>query len=112
MKRRDFIAGLGGAAVVGPRGACAQSPMPLIGFVGGASLSVLPDQLSAFRDGLKLSGYIEGLNVTVEPSTLLARADEGHREAASCTAVHTTSRRRINPLVLMRPGWSTPISMS
>jgi putative tryptophan/tyrosine transport system substrate-binding protein len=67
MRRREFIAGLGGA-VAWPFRARAQQPaVPVIGYL-------YPNQpdtmaafgMTAFLDGLKEGGYIEGRNVAIE----------------------------------------------
>src|SRR4030095_10050139 len=67
MRRREFIALVGGAAAGWPLAARAQrTELPVIGFLG----SSLPDEytirLHAFRQGLKDEGYIEGQNIIVE----------------------------------------------
>ena len=64
MLRRDFIALLGGATAW-PLGVRAQS-MPVIGFLNSASARGFGRLLSAFREGLKESGYVEGVNVALE----------------------------------------------
>ena len=67
MRRRDFIAGLGGAVVVGARGALGQQGMlPVIGYVSNRSLDESAQYLAAFHQGLKESDFIEGKNVTIE----------------------------------------------
>jgi putative ABC transport system substrate-binding protein len=61
VKRRRFIAGVGAAAVIGPRGAWGQStPLPIVGVLDSTKGA------SAFREGLKEAGYIEGSNVAID----------------------------------------------
>jgi putative tryptophan/tyrosine transport system substrate-binding protein len=65
MRRREFIAGLGGA--VWPLAALAQqSSLPVVGFVNDGSAAASADRVRAFRQGLSEAGYVEGRNVTVE----------------------------------------------
>src|SRR5262245_14199861 len=66
MRRREFIAGLAGAAAWPFAARGQQSGMPVIGFLHPASIDVLADRVRAFRQGLKDTGFIEGENVAVE----------------------------------------------
>jgi putative tryptophan/tyrosine transport system substrate-binding protein len=67
MRRREFITVLGGAATVWPLAVRAQQPaMPVIGFLGTRARGDDPQLLTAFRQGLKDSGYIEGQNVAID----------------------------------------------
>ena len=76
MRRRQFIAGLGSAAAW-PVVARAQQPIiPTIGFLRSASLDNAIPLITAFRQGLKEAGYVDGQNVAIEFRSAEGRNDQ------------------------------------
>jgi len=75
LKRRQFVAVLGGAAATWPLLARAQQQaLPIVGFVyNGLSVA---SWSNAFRKGLNETGYVEGQNVTVEYHWLEGQFDQ------------------------------------
>jgi putative tryptophan/tyrosine transport system substrate-binding protein len=73
MRRREFIAGLGGA-VVGPVvGRAQRQTMPMIGFLSAAEPR--RELLAAFHRALEVGGYVESKNVRIEYRWPEARYD-------------------------------------
>jgi putative tryptophan/tyrosine transport system substrate-binding protein len=66
MRRREFIAVLGGA-LAGPLSApAAAGDLPVIGYLNGGTADGGFWPLAAFREGLAESGHVEGRNVAIE----------------------------------------------
>ena len=73
MRRRDFIKGLVGSTASWPLGTYAQqSATPVVGFLH-SGVEEQTTQLSAFKKGLKESGFEDGRDVSVQ-----YRFAEGH----------------------------------
>jgi len=67
MRRRDLFTLIGGAAAVWPLAARAQqAAMPVVGFLRGGTLTDVLYRVTAFRQGLKEAGFVEGQNVAIE----------------------------------------------
>ena len=76
MRRREFIAGLGGAAAWPVVARAQQSKVPVIGFLNSGSPGPFALLLAAFHQGLKDGGYVEGQNVAIEYRWAEGRYDQ------------------------------------
>jgi putative tryptophan/tyrosine transport system substrate-binding protein len=67
MRRREFMALLGGTAAVWPLAARAQQEaVRTIGYLSPRAADVEKEFLTAFRQGLSETGHAEGRNLVVE----------------------------------------------
>ena len=101
MRRRKFIALLGGAAAAWPLAAQAQQPaMPVVGVVTSLSSSFMERYAPALREGLNETGYIVGRNVAVE-----YRAAEGYYDRLPGLVAELIDHK---PAVIVAVGGSDP----
>jgi putative ABC transport system substrate-binding protein len=71
VRRREFIALIGGVAVTWPFASplslhAQQATKPVVGFINAASAQNYTRQLAAFHKGLAETGYVNGQNVLIE----------------------------------------------
>jgi ABC-type uncharacterized transport system substrate-binding protein len=86
MRRRDLIALIGGAASVWPFATRAQQlALPVIGFLGAATMSAYASYVDAFRRGLAATGSVEGQDLAIEFRWLNSR----YERAPALTAEFT-----------------------
>src|SRR5215470_7528893 len=87
MKRRDFLAIVGGAAAAWSSRAQAQPPAtPVIGFLYLGTERSVQQGIEAFQSGMAALGYKEGENIRV-----LYRFADGRAESLSNLAVELVS---------------------
>ena len=103
MRRRAFIAGLGGAAAWPLMAQAQRPPMPVIGLLGSESPDLWAARIRAFHQGLAETGFIDGQNVAIE-----YRWAEGHNDRLPALAADLASRQ---VAVIAAPG-SSPAALA
>jgi putative tryptophan/tyrosine transport system substrate-binding protein len=88
LRRRDFVALLGSAAVLPVAARAQQGAVPVIGYITGASREADEAYMVALRQGLQETGFVEGRNVTIE-----GRFADDHYERLPMLAADLVERR-------------------
>jgi putative ABC transport system substrate-binding protein len=106
MKRRELIALLGAGglllAVKVRRGRAQQPAMPVVGFLSPGALTDRVDRVTAFRQGLKEAGFVEGQNVAIE-----YHSDEGQTDRLPLLVADLLRRQ-----VALFVSFSTPAALA
>src|SRR5215510_1093890 len=66
MKRREFLARIGGTAALAQLGAAAQQDLPVIGYLSSRSAEAETPLRTGFLEGLEQQGFVVGRNVAIE----------------------------------------------
>jgi putative ABC transport system substrate-binding protein len=66
MRRREFITLLGVAAAWPLAARAQQSALPMVGFLRSTTFADVQQWVTAFRQGLKEAGFVEGQDVAIE----------------------------------------------
>jgi putative tryptophan/tyrosine transport system substrate-binding protein len=103
MRRRAFVALMGGAAVWPTVARAQAASMPVIGFLSSESPTRFAPQLRLFHQGLREMGYVENQNIAIE-----YRWAEGHNDRLPDLAADLV-RQRVR--VIAAPG-TTPAALA
>jgi putative tryptophan/tyrosine transport system substrate-binding protein len=103
IKRRDFLALLGGAATWAFPSHAQTPAAPVIGYLCPESPGVFNSRLKAFHEGLGESGYVEGRNVVID-----YRWAEGQYKRLPAMAADLVAR---NVDVIVAPG-GAPVALA
>jgi putative ABC transport system substrate-binding protein len=99
MRRREFLALVGGAAampIARPRAAAAQQALPVIGYLHSGSPETSAKRTDAYLKGLQDAGFVDGKNVTIE-----YRWAQGHDDELPSMAADLVQRK---VAVIVTPG--------
>lgn len=66
LKRRDFIAGVGGALAMPVVARAQQAVLPVVGFLSSLTQPDSSHLIAAFRRGLRENGFVEGQSIAVD----------------------------------------------
>src|SRR5262249_8673417 len=100
LRRREFIAGLGGTAALPLRASAQQRALPVIGYLSGRTEDSDASMLVAVRRGLADVGYAEGRNVAIEYRFADGRYDRVWGQLTDLT------QRKVGVIVLVGSGAS------